>query len=165
MRCTMSKRIAIYPGTFDPFTCGHLDIVNRAIRLFDELVVTIAQNSKKKPLFTLKERQEFIRDATHHLPTVRIGSFNGLLIDYARQIKAVAIIRGLRAISDFEFEFQMALMNRRQDGHITTVFLMANEKYTYLNSSIVKEVAQFGGKIDNLVTDLVAKKLREKFSK
>jgi len=161
----MPKRVAIYPGTFDPFTCGHLDIVNRAIRLFDEVIVTIAQNSKKKPLFNLKERQELIRDATYDLPSVRVDSFNGLLIDYARQIKAVAIIRGLRAISDFEFEFQMALMNRRQEGSITTVFLMANEKYTYLNSSIVKEVAQFGGKIDNLVTDLVAKKLKEKFSK
>jgi pantetheine-phosphate adenylyltransferase len=161
----MSKRIAIYPGTFDPFTCGHLDIVERAIRLFDEVIVTIAQNSKKKPLFDLEERQEFIRDATNHLPSVRVDNFEGLLINFARQIKATAIIRGLRAISDFEFEFQMALMNRRQDGDITTVFLMANEKYTYLNSSIVKEVAQFGGKIDNLVTAMVAKKLKDKFSK
>jgi pantetheine-phosphate adenylyltransferase len=161
----MSKRIAIYPGTFDPFTCGHLDIVSRAIRLFDEVVVTIAQNSKKKPLFNLRERQKFIRDATNHMPEVRVDRFNGLLIDFARQINAVAIVRGLRAISDFEFEFQMALMNRRQEENITTVFLMANEKYTYLNSSSVKELAQFGGKIDNLVTDLVAEKLKEKFSK
>ena len=161
----MSERIAIYPGTFDPFTNGHLDITERAVRIFDKIVVTIAKNTKKKPLFTLKERMDFIADATTHLPNIDIGSFDGLLVDFAEKQKAVAIIRGLRAISDFEFEFQMALMNRRLNNEISTVFLMPNEKYTYLNSTIVREVAQFGGNVEKLVTPLVSAKLKEKFLK
>ena len=158
-------KIAIYPGTFDPFTCGHLDIVERATKLFDEIIIAIALNTKKKPLFSVKDRIAFIKEATQNLPTIKIDSFSGLLVDYAQTKKAVAIIRGLRAISDFEFEFQMALMNRRLNSDITIVFLMPNEKYTYLNSTIVKEVAQFGGNVDKLVTPLVVKKLKEKFKK
>jgi pantetheine-phosphate adenylyltransferase len=161
----MSKKIAIYPGTFDPFTYGHLDIVERAIKIFDGIIVTIAMNSKKQPLFTVNERIDFIKDATRSMPHVTTGCFSGLLVDFAQQQQAVAVIRGLRAISDFEFEFQMALMNHQLNQDISIVFLMPNAKYTYLNSSIVKEVAEFGGNIDNLVTPLVALKLKEKFKK
>ena len=160
----MSKKIAIYPGTFDPFTYGHMDIVERATKIFDELIVTIAMNSKKIPLFTVAERLEFIKDATRSIPHVSTDCFEGLLVDFAQKKNAVAVIRGLRAISDFEFEFQMALMNHRLNPDISIVFLMPNEKYTYLNSTIVKEVAEFGGNIDNLVTPLVARKLKQKFN-
>ena len=160
----MSERIAIYPGTFDPFTNGHLDITERAARIFDHIVVTIAKNTKKAPLFSLSQRIEFISDATRHISNIHIDSFDGLLVDFAEKRKAVAIIRGLRAISDFEFEFQMALMNRRLNNEISTVFLMPNEKYTYLNSTIIREVAEFGGNVEKLVTPLVAKKLKEKFT-
>jgi pantetheine-phosphate adenylyltransferase len=161
----MPERIAIYPGTFDPFTNGHLDITERASRIFDKIVVTTARNTKKTPLFNLEERNDFIADATKHLPNVLIKSFEGLLVDFARNENAVVIIRGLRAISDFEFEFQMALMNRRLNNDISTVFLMPNEKYTYVNSTIVREVAQFGGNVSTLVTPLVAENLKIKFEK
>ncbi len=159
----MSKKIAIYPGTFDPFTNGHLDITERASKLFDEVIVTIARNTKKEPLFSISEREMFVSDATKHLENVTIDSFEGLLVDFADSKNAIAIIRGLRAISDFEFEFQMALMNRRLKRNITTVFLMPNEKYTYLNSTIIREVAKFGGNVEKLVTPQVAGKLKEKF--
>lgn len=159
----MSERIAIYPGTFDPFTNGHLDITERAAKLFDKIYLTIAQNTKKSPLFSVEERIMFIKDATKHLPNVSPESFEGLLVSHAQGKNAIAIIRGLRAVSDFEFEFQMALMNRRLNKDITTVFLMPHEKYTYLNSSIVKEVAEFGGNVEKLVTPLVADNLRMKF--
>ena len=161
----MQQRIAIYPGTFDPITLGHIDIIERAIKLFDTIIVTISINTKKKTLFTLDERLEMIKDATKNLSHVAIDSFAGLLVDFAVKKNAVAIIRGLRAISDFEFEFQMALMNKNLNKNITTVFLMPNEKYTYLNSTIVKEVAGFGGMVDNLVPNLVAMKLKEKLQK
>ena len=159
----MSERIAIYPGTFDPFTNGHLDIAERAAKLFDKVIITIASNTKKAPLFSIEDRIDFITNATEHLPNVLTDSFQGLLVDFANNRNAVAIIRGLRAISDFEFEFQMALMNRRLNKEITTVFLMPHEKYTYLNSSIIREVAEFGGNVEKLVTPLVAKRLKEKF--
>ncbi len=161
----MSERIAIYPGTFDPFTNGHLDITERAAKLFDKVIITIASNTKKAPLFSKEDRIDFINNATEHMPNVIADSFQGLLIDYVNNKKAVAIIRGLRAISDFEFEFQMALMNRRLNREITTVFLMPHEKYTYLNSSIIREVAEFGGNVEKLVTPLVARRLKEKFEK
>jgi pantetheine-phosphate adenylyltransferase len=159
----MSERIAIYPGTFDPFTNGHLDITERAAKLFDKVYLTIAKNTKKTPLFSVEERIMFIKDATQHLSNVSPESFEGLLVLHAQEKNAIAIIRGLRAVSDFEFEFQMALMNRRLNKDITTVFLMPHEKYTYLNSSIIREVAEFGGNVEKLVTPLVADKLREKF--
>ena len=159
----MSDKIAIYPGTFDPYTNGHLDITERAAKLFDSVIVTIATNTKKEPLFSVEDRITHIEDASSHLENVSADIFKGLLVDFARGKNAVAIIRGLRAISDFEFEFQMALMNHRLNKEITTVFLMPNEKYTYLNSTIVREVAEFGGNVDKLVTPLVADKLREKF--
>jgi pantetheine-phosphate adenylyltransferase len=158
----MFEKIAIYPGTFDPFTNGHLDITERAARLFDKVIVTIARNTKKAPLFSVEERIIFIKDAIENLPNVSTDTFEGLLVEFAREKKALAIIRGLRAISDFEFESQMALMNRQLNNDITTVFLMPNVKYTYLNSTIVREVAEFGGDIENLVSPMVAKKLKEK---
>ena len=158
-------KIAIYPGTFDPITNGHIDIAERAVTLFDKVIVTIAVNSAKKPLFSIEERKEMIRYSLSHLPNVEIDAFEGLLMEYARMRKASAVIRGLRAISDFEYELQMALMNRKLAEEVVTVFLMPNVKYTYLNSTIVKEVASFGGDISGLVPDVVAKKLTEKFRK
>lgn len=160
----MSK-IAIYPGTFDPITLGHLDIAKRASKLFDKVFVTLAINSNKQPLFSKKERLEFIVDAVKNIPNVEVKSFEGLLIHYAQKINANAIIRGLRAVTDFEFEFQLALMNRKQNDKITTVFLMPHEKYTYLNSTIIREVARFGGCVDSFITPMVAKRLKEKYIK
>ncbi len=156
-------KIAIYPGTFDPITNGHIDIAERAVTLFDKVIVTIAVNSAKKPLFSIEERKEMIRQAVSHLPNVEIDAFEGLLMEYAKMRKASAVIRGLRAISDFEYELQMALMNRKLAEEVVTVFLMPNVKYTYLNSTIVKEVASFGGDISGLVPRVVAEKLSEKF--
>ncbi|RMH63032.1 MAG: pantetheine-phosphate adenylyltransferase [Calditrichaeota bacterium] len=161
----MSKNItAIYPGTFDPITLGHIDIINRAANIFDNVIVTLAVNTAKKPLFTLDERLEMMHDAVDRFENVWVAHFDGLLVDFARSNNACVIIRGLRAISDFEYEFQMALMNKKLAGEITTVFLMPNEKYTYLNSTIVKSVAKFHGNIDAFVTKLVAAKLHQKFT-
>jgi pantetheine-phosphate adenylyltransferase len=160
-----NKRIAIYPGTFDPITLGHIDIIERATKLFDRLIVTLAINSKKKTLFSVEERISLIEDAVKGFSCVEVERFEGLLMHFARKKNAVAVIRGLRAVSDFEYEFQMALMNQKLDRKVTTVFLMPNEKYTYLNSTIVKEVVQFGGDISGLVTPLVEKKLNGKYLK
>ena len=161
----MSEKIAIYPGTFDPITLGHLDILQRASKLFDRVIITLAINSNKTPLFSREERMEFIIDAVKNIPNVMVDSFEGLLINFAEKTGAIAVIRGLRAISDFEFEFQLALMNRKQNPEITTVFLMPNEKYTYLNSSIIREVSRFGGDVSSFITPLVAEKLKNKLSK
>ena len=158
---------AIYPGTFDPITFGHLDILKRAIRLFDEIIITIAINPAKKPLFSLEERIDLIKQSLQESeiePRVLVEGFDGLLVHFALEKKATAIIRGLRAVSDFEFELQMALMNRRLANDISTVFMMPHEKYTYLNSTIVKEVARFGGDISNFVPRSVAGALMKKFS-
>jgi len=161
-------RRAIYPGTFDPITNGHLDILNRAIKLFDEIIITIAVNPGKEPLFSLKERKNLIEEAlvNHHNKTkVKIDGFDGLLVNFAMEKEASAIIRGLRAVSDFEYEFQMALMNRRLSDGISTVFMMPHEKYTYLNSTIVKEVARLGGDISNFVPPTVEQALLKKFNR
>lgn len=161
-------RRAIYPGTFDPITNGHLDILNRAIKLFDEIIITIAINPGKEPLFSLKERKNLIEKAlvNHHNKTkVKIDGFDGLLVNFAMEKEANAIIRGLRAVSDFEYEFQMALMNRRLSDGISTVFMMPHEKYTYLNSTIVKEVARLGGDISNFVPPAVERALLKKFNR
>ena len=161
-------RRAIYPGTFDPITNGHLDILNRAIKLFDEIIITIAINPGKEPLFSLKERKNLIEEAlvNHHNKTkVKIDGFDGLLVNFAMEKEASAIIRGLRAVSDFEYEFQMALMNRRLSDGISTVFMMPHEKYTYLNSTIVKEVARLGGDISNFVPPTVEQALLKKFNR
>lgn len=155
-------KIAIYPGTFDPITNGHIDILERAIKLFDRVVITIARNSSKNPLFTEQERLDMIRGVVENYKNVEVDSFEGLLVTYARKKKATAIVRGLRAISDFEFEFQMALMNRKLDDTVETVFLMPNEKYTYLNSSIVREIARLGGEVSDFVPPLVRVTLERK---
>jgi len=156
-------RIAIYPGTFDPITNGHLDIIQRAIPLFDKVIVTLASNSSKAPLFSIDERLIMIRKATKGLESVEVNQFSGLVVDFARQVQARAIIRGLRAVSDFEYEFQMALMNRKQYPKLDTVYLMPDEKYTYLSSSIVREVAGHNGTIECFVPEIVAEMLAEKF--
>jgi pantetheine-phosphate adenylyltransferase len=156
-------KIAIYPGTFDPFTNGHLDIVQRAAALFDEVIITIARNSSKKPLFSADERIDMVKEATSSLENVSVDSFEGLLVNYAKQKNANVIIRGLRMISDFEYEFQMALMNRKLADEIATVFLMPDEKYTYLSSSIVREIAQLGGDYKPFVPPNIGEHLREKY--
>jgi pantetheine-phosphate adenylyltransferase len=156
------KKLAIYPGTFDPITLGHIDIIDRARKIFEHVIVTLAVNPSKEPLFSTEERLEMINDAIRGFPNVSIEKFDGLLVNYALGKNASVIIRGLRAISDFEYEFQMALMNRKLASDIQTVFLMPHEKYTYLNSSIVKGVARFGGNVETFVTSLVAEKLFEK---
>ena len=155
-------KIAIYPGTFDPITYGHIDILERAIKLFDRVVISIARNSSKQPLFSDKERLDLIRQVTTKYPQVEVDSFDGLLVEYAQKKKATAVVRGLRAISDFEYEFQMALMNRALDGGLETVFLMPNEKYTYLNSSIVREIARLRGDVSGFVPPVVKKALEGK---
>lgn len=157
-------KIAIYPGTFDPITNGHLDILERAMKLFDKVIITVARNSAKNPMFTEKERLEMIRKSVRQYKHVEVDSFTGLVVDYARRKKAVAIVRGLRAISDFEYEMQMALMNRKLNDQFETVFLMPNEKYTYLNSSIVREIARNKGNVKNFVPPDVYQKLKQKNS-
>ena len=154
---------AVYPGTFDPFTRGHLDLVERALRLFPRVIVAIADNPQKTPLFSTEERRAIIQDATRHLHGLEIDAFHGLLVNYARDRGAKAVIRGLRAVSDFEIEFQMALMNRKLADSIETVFLMPHEAYTYLSSRLVKEVASLGGQVDELVPPLAARLLKERF--
>jgi pantetheine-phosphate adenylyltransferase len=160
------KHIAVYPGTFDPVTNGHIDLVERSLRIFDELIVAVAANPKKQPLFSLEERIElFRRVVTRYRRRVRIEGFDGLLVDYVKRKKAVGIIRGLRAVSDFEYEMQMALMNRRLDSDIETVFLMPNEEYSFITSTIVREAASYGGDVSSLVPKVVVEKLKKKFGK
>lgn len=158
-------RTAIYPGTFDPITYGHLDVIERAAALFERVIVTLAIHSQKVPLFSTDERQKLIEQATLHLPGVTVGRCSGLLVDYARENNVVAIIRGLRAVSDFDYEFQIALANRMLAPSISTVFLMPGEQYTYLNSSIVREVARLGGSVESFVPRHVAEALAEKYGK
>ena len=158
-------RRAIYPGSFDPVTNGHLDVIARARKLFDEVVVAVALNIEKDPLFSLDERLQLLRDALGDQPGVRIGQFQGLLVEFAIAEKASAVIRGLRAVSDFEFEFQMALMNRKLQGSVETIFLMPKEEYTYLSSRLVKEIAGLGGDVSAFVPAAVAKALANKMTK
>jgi pantetheine-phosphate adenylyltransferase len=155
--------MAVYPGTFDPFTAAHIDIVKRALRIFDEIIVAVAPSQKKLPLFTLEERIDLIRKSAEGLKGVRTEAFHGLLVEYVVEKKGVAIIRGLRAVSDFEYEMQMALMNRRLNHDIETVFLMPSEEYSFLTSTMVKEVASFGGSVKGLVPEIVEKALKDKF--
>lgn len=157
------KKIALYPGSFDPITNGHLDVIKRSLFLFDKVIIGVSDNPLKKFLFTTKERIEIIKEALRGFSNVEIESFRGLLVDYARRRRARFLIRGLRAISDFEYEFQMDLMNRKLNSQIETVYLMTDQKYSYLSSSIVKEIAQLGGCIKGLVPDVVEKRLSEKF--
>jgi pantetheine-phosphate adenylyltransferase len=156
-------KTAICPGTFDPITNGHLDLIGRGMMIFDRIIVAVALNPKKEPLFTLEERLRMISESVKKYKNVSVEAFNGLLVDYAKVRGGVAIIRGLRAISDFEYELQMALMNRRLDMNIETVFMMPSEEYSYLTSTIVREVAFFGGSVKELVPKVVEEALREKF--
>ena len=156
--------VALYPGTFDPLTNGHLDLIKRSVRMFDKLIVAIFENTMKGPLFTVEERRRLIEDSTRGLGNIEIETFsNTLLVFYAKQRRAHVIVRGLRAISDFEYEFQMTLMNRRLDEDIETVFLMPREEYTYVASRLIKEVAAYGGNVEELVPPSVALALKEKF--
>lgn len=156
-------KIALYAGSFDPITYGHIDVLERATSLFDRVVLTVARNSQKKPLFTTEERVMLAREAVREFPSVEVDEFDGLLVDYAREKNAAALVRGLRAISDFEYEFQMALMNRKLDEKLVTVFLMPHEKYTYLNSSIVRELARLKKDCSEFVPPHVSRALQEKF--
>jgi pantetheine-phosphate adenylyltransferase len=158
----MTERIALYPGSFDPLTIGHLDILSRARRLADKVIVAILENDAKTPLFSVAERIEMIRETVHDDPATQVRSFSGLLVDFARDTGATLIVRGLRAISDYEYELQMALMNRRLASSIDTVFLMAKEEYSYVSSRLVKEVARLGGDVSGLVPESVRKRLGDK---
>ena len=158
-------RCAIYPGSFDPVTNGHLDVVERARKLFDEVIVAVAHNDEKQPLFPLKERLDLLQETVGKISNVRIAQFEGLLVEFAKVEKAGAVIRGLRAVSDFEFEFQMALMNRKLNADVETIFLMPTEDYTYLSSRIVKEIARLGGDVSAFVPLGVAEALTRKFNR
>jgi pantetheine-phosphate adenylyltransferase len=155
-------RTAIYPGSFDPLTNGHLDVIERAVKLFDRVVVAVAKNESKQPLFSLDERLELVRRSIKHIPNAEADSFDRLLVDYVEQRKAQAIVRGLRAISDFEFEFQLALMNRKLNEKVETIFMMPKDTYTFLSSRIIKEIARLGGDISAFVPTHVRSALLEK---
>ncbi|MGB8980084.1 MAG: pantetheine-phosphate adenylyltransferase, partial [Terriglobales bacterium] len=156
------KRKAIYPGSFDPPTNGHLDLIERGSKIFDELIVAILRNPEKDPLFSVNERRQMLESMTGSFDNVSVDTFHGLTVDYALRVEAQAILRGIRAISDYEYELQMALMNRKLQPGLETVFMMPAARYSYLSSRLVREVAQLGGPVDCLVPDLVAQKLREK---
>ena len=155
-------KTAIYPGTFDPITNGHLDILERALKLFDRVIIMVAHNSSKNPLFAEGERVKLVRAATKDYERVEVDAFDGLLVEYVRRRKATAIVRGLRAMTDFEYELQMALMNRKLDESVETVFLMPNEKYTYLSSNMVREISRLGGDVGQFVPEAVRKALEGK---
>ena len=154
---------AVYPGSFDPVTNGHLDVIERASRLYDEVIVAIAHNEVKAGLFSFEERVALLKEAVEHHPNVHVTQFEGLLVQYAAEVQARVIIRGLRAVSDFEYEFQMALMNRKLAGDVETMFLMPKEEYSYVSSRLVKEIARLGGDIGAFVPDCIARALREKY--
>jgi pantetheine-phosphate adenylyltransferase len=156
------KRIAVYPGSFDPVTNGHLDIIHRALEFVDELVIAILVNPEKQALFTVKERMEMIRTVLPENPRIQLDQFDGLLVEYARKKNARVIIRGLRAVSDFDYEFQMALMNRRLEAQIETVFLVPAEQYSYVSSRLVKEICALGGAVRGLVPEEVEKRMKKK---
>ncbi len=154
--------LAVYPGSFDPITNGHVDIITRGARLFDHIVVAVAANVEKAPLFSMDERIEIARSVFRDTPNVEVDSFDGLLVDYVHRRGAQAIVRGLRAVSDFEYEFSLALMNRRLNAGIETVFMMPAEQYSYISSRLIKEVFALGGRVHGLVPDMVEARLREK---
>lgn len=158
----MKASIAIYPGSFDPVTNGHLDLIERGEKMFDLVIVAVLSNTEKKPLFTVPERVEMLREVTQKWPAVEVDVFHGLLVDYARKRGAGVILRGIRAVSDYEFELQMALMNRKLEPRLETVFVLPSEAYSYLSSKIVKEIAQLGGPLQGLVPSAVEQRLRAK---
>jgi pantetheine-phosphate adenylyltransferase len=159
----MKKRIAVYPGSFDPITNGHLDIIQRGLEIFDELIVAVAHNVSKKSLFSIDERRDLIQETVKDFPQVRVDTFRGLLVDYVARQNARVVLRGLRAVSDFENEFQLAQMNHSMNKQLETLFMMTSVSYGYLSSSIVKEVAAWGGNIDDLVPPCVTAALKAKF--
>lgn len=156
-------RIAIYAGSFDPITRGHEDVIKRTSQFVDKLVVAVASNSSKKPLFSLEERYELIKEVLHDQPWITVSRFDGLLVDFAKEVNATLIVRGLRAVSDFEYEFQMALMNRRLYPALETIFMVPSVETTYISSSIIREVARYGGDVSDVVHPRIAKALKEKF--
>lgn len=157
------SRVAVYPGSFDPITNGHLSLLRRGLQIFDKIIVAIAINPEKKPLFTLEERKDILSTVLKDYPRVQIDHFQGLLVDYVVQQETNIILRGLRALSDFEYEFQLALMNRKLSQKVQTVFMMTDYKWFYISSTIIKEAASLGGNIDGLVPEIVHQRLREKF--
>ena len=158
----MNKGIALYPGSFDPPTNGHLDLIERGSKIFEDLVVAILRNSEKNPMFSVAERLQMLKELTAHLQNVRLDTFDGLMVEYAKSIDATCVLRGIRAISDYEYELQMALMNRKLEPTLETVFMMPADKYSYVSSRLVREVAQAGGPVKGLVPDIVEQKLCEK---
>jgi pantetheine-phosphate adenylyltransferase len=160
----MKTSIAIYPGSFDPVTNGHLDLIERGEKMFDRLIVAVLRNADKQPLFTVAERIKMLREVTKPWPNVEVDVFEGLLVDYARRRKAGVILRGIRAISDYEYELQMALMNRKLEPEVETVFMMPAMSYSYLSARLVREIAELGGPLTGLVPPLVEARLREKLS-
>ena len=160
----MKEKIAVYPGSFDPITYGHIDIIKRALKIFDKVIVAVATNYQKKPLFSPEERVVMIKEALKDLPNVQVESFEGLLINYMRKTGAKVVLRGLRATSDFEYEYHMASMNRTLDCDIDTIFMVTGKDYFFISSRTVKEIASLGGSVEDLVPENVARSLREKFS-
>ena len=158
------KRIAIYPGSFDPITNGHLDVIERAAKMFDKVIVAVARNAEKHPLFTAEERVALARTACRRLRNVSVDGFAGLLVEYARRQKARVVVRGLRAVSDFEFEFQLALMNRKLEPEVETIFLMPKDEYTFISSRLVKEIAALGGDVSDFVPVAVQRSLKQKLA-
>ena len=159
-----ARKIALFPGSFDPVTNGHLDIARRACRMFDEVVLAVAKNVAKSGTFSLEDRIEMLTSVVSDEPALRVTAFEGLTVDYAREIGAVAIIRGVRAMSDFEYEFEMALMNKHLNADVDTLFMMPNQEYFYVSSSRLKELTRFGREVDEFVPPIVAKRLRERFA-
>jgi pantetheine-phosphate adenylyltransferase len=160
----LKRVIAIYPGSFDPLTNGHLDLIDRGAKIFDELIVAILRNPEKDPLFTVDERLQMLQAMVSQRANVRVDSFDGLMVDYAMRVGATAVLRGIRAISDYEYELQMALMNRKLEPRLETVFMMPAEAYSYLSSRLVREIATLGGSVSGLVPEMVEKKLRQKLA-
>jgi pantetheine-phosphate adenylyltransferase len=160
----MKTSVAIYPGSFDPVTNGHLDLIGRGEKMFDHLIVAVLKNAEKEPLFSLAERVDMLREVTKQWDTVEVDVFDGLLVDYARKRGAAVILRGIRAISDYEYELQMALMNRKLEPRLETVFMLPSESYSYLSAKLVREIAQLGGPLNGLVPAVVEQRLRSKIS-
>lgn len=158
-------RTAVYPGSFDPITNGHLDIIERAAKVYDRVIVGVLNNSSKKPVFTVDERADMIRRVTAHIPNVRTDTFSGLLVDFAAESEATVIIKGLRTVADFEYEMQMALLNKTLNPEYETMFMMTNTKYSYISSSLIKEVAKYNGSLEGLVPDEIIGTIKGKFTK
>lgn len=161
----MTLKIAVYPGSFDPITCGHLDIIKRSCNLFDKVIVAVLNNSQKSPMFEVSERVELIKKCTKNLPNCEVRSFSGLLVDFVKESGADTVIRGLRAISDFEYEFQMALLNKKLAPTVETVFMVTNLNCLYISSSVVKEICHFGGNAEGLIPNEIIKDIKDKIEK